>query len=264
MQLSTLIVVFSCLSASVFANESSGDHWSYNGITGPAYWSNTYEKCNGTQQSPINLAQNSSEDAFSGDPTKHQLKYNWTKLENLIAEHNGHTVQVDIPVQLRDANIVWYDHIPYRLTQFHLHTPSEHRVDGRHFDAELHLVSLTQKNETLVTGIFIDAVATNGTDILDDLLKYLPQPKQKTEKPISIDLPRLLEAVDYLKERWIYIGSLTTPPCTEGVQWIASKRPLKLNVDELTALKDAIGFNARYTMPIYPEGRVRRQKVLSS
>ncbi|RKP05438.1 alpha carbonic anhydrase [Thamnocephalis sphaerospora] len=239
---------------------SGGPKWGYDGIYGPAYWGGldpSFSKCNqGRQQSPINLGQTTDEITYGGDQKPHNLSYAWAPLTKVVAQHNGHTIQVDLPSAAQAANSLTFDGKRYQLVQFHLHAPSEHRLNSRSFDAELHLVSKAADGQLLVTGILLDAVAVGGTNLLDGIVQKLPiRTGGKIAVP-RIDLPAILSAVRNLNQRWLYRGSLTTPPCLEGVRWVVAKQTLTLHVKYVTGLKNSLGFNSRYTMPINVRDRM--------
>ncbi|RKP05809.1 alpha carbonic anhydrase, partial [Thamnocephalis sphaerospora] len=223
----------------------------YNGETGPAYWGKLapeYSKCNnGRQQSPINLAQTTSDRALGSDRESHTLQLSWSPLHNVNAQHNGHTIQADLSAEATANNTVTFDGKRYSLTQFHIHTPSEHRLDERHFDGELHFVSQSADGQLLVTGILLTAAPRGGTCLLNGIAAQVCG--KSTTVPM-FDLRALLQAVDNVQERWVYRGSLTTPPCTEGVRWVVAKRPLLVGFNAMAALRAAVGFNARDTMPV--------------
>ena len=128
--------------------------------------------------------------------------------------NNGHTIQVNLNNQ--DNHII-IEGKTYTLQQFHFHLPSEHEVDGKHADMELHFVHKSDEGTLAVLSVLITKGIENVE--LNKLWSVLPTEESKQEAPIesAFNMNKLLPT-DLHSFR--YQGSLTTPPCTEGVQWI--------------------------------------------
>lgn len=134
-----------------------------------------------------------------------------------VMSNNGFTVKV---APTKKLSHVYFEGHEYGLAQFHFHSPSEHKVDGDFFQIELHLVheSMTVPGKLLVIGIMFDESA-EGNEFLDQILEKMPKEKGDEEQLTSINL----EGLSLTGEFYRYDGSLTTPPCTEGVSWIVMK-----------------------------------------
>jgi len=216
-------------------------HWGYSGAEAPSKWgtlSEEYSTCKtGLNQSPVDLAALRVTRTKTGAPT-----YNWSVVSSTSVVHNGHTIQINVPA---GQTLSWGGET-YELQQFHMHTPSEHRVNWQGGDMELHLVSKSSSGKLLVSGIIF--VLGNKQDAFLNALTQLPSKAGDTGPAISVDLPHLLSAVDNFREHYEYSGSLTTPPCTEGVQWIVAVAKPVIGRRLLNTLTAAMGSNARPLM----------------
>ncbi|KAG0261311.1 hypothetical protein DFQ27_003059 [Actinomortierella ambigua] len=243
---SLLSTVFAQLPFTYGADDSGPQHW---GDLNPQW-----EKCkSGQSQSPIDV---------EAEPTYVQtangtFKYNYEPITNAVIGFNGHSVQVDWTQPTDTNKTSWIeldDGKRYTLTQFHFHTPSEHRVNNRFADGEMHLVHSAPDNTTAVLGLFLELRISNNPwfdwiSELDNEVDDLPSGTDTTQTKLSIesiDLPALANATNGFAHRWTYAGSLTTPPCTEGVTWHIVKEPLQLGIEQFNALDDLQGFNSRY------------------
>lgn len=201
-------------------------HWSYEGETSPEHWAELDElftTCStGTAQSPINILHEKVKDDESLSPIKVEYSPSQVAIIN-----NGHTIQVNLKNQ---DNPIIIEGKTYTLQQFHFHLPSEHEVDGKHADMELHFVHQSEEGTLAVLSVLI----TKGTENaeLNKLWSVLPTEESKQETAIesTFDLNKLLPA-DLHSFR--YQGSLTTPPCSEGVQWIVLENPVQWSEEQI-------------------------------
>ena len=207
--------------------------WGYDAESGPAAWgrlSPEYAVCSlGKHQSPIDLV----------DPTPAAVAavafhYRPTVLR---IENNGHTVEV------ASTNDNWIEvgHGRYELIQFHFHTPCEHTVAGRRLDMEIHLVHRNEAGELAVVGVLV----RRGSELplLGALAEHIPDRGQ-----VRILQHTMVNAADLLpaeRRSFRYEGSLTTPPCTEGVRWFVLETPIEASDAELAAFEAALGKNNR-------------------
>lgn len=181
--------------------------WSYEGATGPANWtelSEDYRTCGcGLQQSPIDIGAKAT-------PRSGLIATDYKTVPLDIVD-DGNMVRVDYPA----GSTATLNGKAYALRQFHFHAASEHTVAGTRFPMELHLVHKARDKELAVIGIFIDEGRENPT--LAKVWANLP-PKNATATPagVAVDAGLLLPGNTAV---WRYTGSLTTPPCTEGVIW---------------------------------------------
>ncbi len=242
--LSISLIVFSCSNNSEKNNNATNeglekdtihkgeqkDHWSYAGETGPEYWSEIIHgsQCDGKHQSPIDF----SGEMLDKDFEALNLDY---KLDSILdITNNGHTVQVNIP---------WgkftYNGKEYNLVQFHFHAHSEHSLNGEYFPLEAHLVHVTPDNEIAVIGIWYKEGAENP--ILAKIIDKAPKKAGETvHSVIQIDLNNMLP-VNH--SYYHYVGSLTTPPCTEGVEWFVMKEPVEASKEQIEKIKSAMPAN---------------------
>lgn len=207
--------------------------WSYGGDLGPTHWgelSTEYQICGrGQHQSPIDLDMVQARAGAVG--------FHYRPIEvNLL--NNGRTIQ-----QTGDEHCtLTLDNQVYQLLQFHFHTPSEHLHKGRHYPMELHLVHRHPASGALaVVGIWVTPGGPQPE--LAAMGNYLPpQPGKTSRAPRPINPANLLP----LDRRLVrYSGSLTTPPCSEGVTWLVMATPLEASVQQIEAFHRLLGNNAR-------------------
>jgi carbonic anhydrase len=213
-------------------------HWAYAGTAGPSHWwklDPAYVVCGtGTHQSPIDLTHASLEDLE--DP---ELHYQPSELHVL---NNGHTVQVNYDKgSYMEVNRQRYD-----VVQFHYHAPSEHRMNGKTFAAELHVVHKNADGKLAVVGVLLEEGAENPA--YQALLDNLPYHESKeAAKGVKLNVAGFLPTVH---TTFRYDGSLTTPPCTEGVSWLVMTTPVNLSRGQLAALEKVFKGNNRPVQPL--------------
>lgn len=137
-----------------------------------------------------------------------------------------------------------------KLVNYHFHTPSEHRVNLEYSPVELHLVTEDENGKLAVFGILVELVATKlrSSPFIQSTLAFLScvsQPGTKT--PISLPPFAEIQAIFREKVFYNYPGSLTTPPCSEGVDWYVSTEKIFLDLDNYKSLKDVLNFNSRFS-----------------
>lgn len=200
----------------------SHTHWTYDGNTGPAFWgdlSPEYAACGtGKEQSPIDVDTVKEENlvnlAFDYHPSS----------VNII--NNGHTVEAVYD----PGSSFTVDGVQYNLKQFHFHAPSEHTVDGQSAAMEMHLVHENAEGKKAVVGILIN----EGSDAT----LAVPEPEATGQ----------INAADFLpsdQTTFRYEGSLTTPPCTEGVSWFVMIHPIELSAQQIAAFTTIYNHNNR-------------------
>lgn len=233
-------IVWFSLSLSLFAAPlHPGAHWDYSsGPTGPQGWgdlSPDYITCrDGQNQSPIDIG-------VATPGAKEPINFRYEQLPlNII--NNGHTIQLDNSAQ----NAIQIGEQNYLLRQLHFHGPSEHTIAGKPYPMEMHLVHQNAQGQLAVIGVLFAEGAHNSA--LDAFWADLPRnvnAKQSFNR--LIDLPTLLpENRSYYQ----YPGSLTTPPCTEGVSWYVLSTPLSISRAQLDAFNAVMTSNARPTQPL--------------
>jgi carbonic anhydrase len=137
----------------------------------------------------------------------------------------------------------------WNLLQFHFHTPSEHTLDGKAYDAELHLVHKSEAGTDLaVAGVFLKVGRANAP--LAAVFDHAPKDVSSEPRPIAntmVDLTPLLPAK---AAYYTYPGSLSVPPCSENVTWYVLAQPVEVSADQLQKLVEAIG--AKTARPVQP------------
>jgi carbonic anhydrase len=209
------------------------DHWSYEGDHGPTHWGGMCSS--GKNQSPVDLR-----DALTAKLAPLSFKY-----ESLAQDvfNNGHTVQVTYA----PGSTLTLDSHAYQLKQFHFHAPSENLLDGKHFPLEAHFVHADADGNLAVVAVFFENGAANAA--LDKLGKDLPlRAGDKHDLAVKIAAAELMpKARDYYR----FSGSLTTPPCSEGVNWLVLKHPVTASEKQIEQLHAAMGHdNARPVQPL--------------
>lgn len=208
--------------------------WTYEGPRGADRWGQLhkdFEKCEaGIMQSPIDLGQANA----TGDI---DVDVNW-QAGPLTVLHNGHTVQANFA----EGSTMVSGGKSFKLVQVHFHTPSEHTVDGKAYPLTAHFVHAADDGALAVLGVMFEAGDANAE--LQKLVDAAPMKKQaaQTVAGASFD-PRKLLPEDRAVYR--YMGSLTTPPCSEGVNWHVLSTPVEASPAQIAAMEQAMGMNAR-------------------
>ena len=201
-------------------------HWTYDGEAGPEQWaklSSEYSACAGKNQSPINLI-----GIVEAELTPIAFSYQAGGSEIV---NNGHTVQVNF----KPGSSIKLDGVEYVLKQFHFHTPSENQIDGRSYPMEGHLVHADSNGNLAVVAVMF----TEGSDNkgIAEAWTVLPKNGETNVIPRSISAAGILPVNrDYYR----FNGSLTTPPCTEGVRWIVMKNSVPVSQQQIQAFSQVI------------------------
>jgi carbonic anhydrase len=220
-------------------------HWGYEGHAGPEHWDDlepAYAICeDGVRQSPIDLSV-----AVPGASAGYELAY---------AEHtptlrnNGHTVQVDHPA----GSTLTIGGNRFELLQYHFHTPSEHSLGGVRQPMELHLVHRGEGGALAVVGVLLAEGAHNAAyaPLLDNLPATAGEQRTLTT-PMQADA--LLPDGGGALTGYRYAGSLTTPPCSEGVDWHVLPQPVELSAAQIAQFRRVFRQNSRPVEPL--DGRM--------
>jgi len=220
-----------CLVSPLMAAEKDASHWSYKGETGPQHWgelSPDFMMCSeGSNQSPIDLVND-----VKANLPELQFEYYSSKLDEI---NNGHSIQQNIEpgsfLRIPERNLV------AELKQFHFHSPSEHTIDGKSFAMEIHFVHADKDGKLTVVGILVDEGEEHP--VLSKLWAFMPEnPGETRQEPIGIEETDLLPPT---REYYAYSGSLTTPPCTEGVRWLVLKRTIQASPEQIATFKSRVG-----------------------
>jgi carbonic anhydrase len=164
--------------------------------------------------------------------------------------NNGHTVQFNYA----PGSFITSLGTNYRLAQFHFHTPSEHTLDGVSYPLELHLVHVDSTGApAVVVGLFIKRGARNTA--LGAAFDNLPQNEGDVSQPANatINAAHLLPSNT---THFRYDGSLTTPPCSEGIRWYVMRTPIEMSDAQIAAYQSLAGLNpsARPLQPVNGRG----------
>lgn len=210
-----------------------GPHWEYAGHHGAAHWAEldaSFETCaSGHQQSPINIHH-----AVKTDLPK--LDFHYSAAVPTIV-NNGHTVQVNLPA----GNTLAVGDQNFELLQFHFHTPSEETLNGKPKAMVAHFVHKNGAGKLGVVGLLIQPGKPNAA--LAPVFAHLPRSGESiTVEDLSLNLADMLpKDLHY----YAFDGSLTTPPCSEGVSWMVLKQPVTLGMDQIRAFRRLFPANAR-------------------
>ena len=214
-------------------------HWGYQGDTAPAHWSgldDQFSLCGtGVNQSPINLTEMTSARLADIHPA---YARGGTEVLN-----NGHTIQVNYS----NGSSLDIDGKTFALKQFHFHSPSENTINGEHFPMEAHLVHAADDGSLAVVAIMFREGEFNSE--LEKAWSQMPQQageKQLLKKPVNVQA-LMPEDLDYYR----FNGSLTTPPCSEGVRWLVLKQPVTASAQQLETFRSVMGHpNNRPVQPL--------------
>lgn len=218
-------------------------HWSYSGETGPTKWSTLdkqYAACaNGTEQSPIDIEL--SQLKVDKELGKFETNYKPTAFTLM---NNGHTIQAN---DASGSNTITIEGKDYTLVQLHFHKPSENQINGKTFDMEMHLVHKNSEGKLAVLGVLIKSGSENKQ--LAEMFSKLPKEETKEDLKLDqvIDLNALLPQD---KKAFRYKGSLTTPPCSEGVDWTVLEEPIELSEKQIQAFGAIFSDNHRPVQPL--------------
>ena len=211
-------------------------HWTYEGEEGPDNWGELapeYVLCaDGSAQTPIDIA--NTVDADLADPV-----FSYTVKSGTVI-NNGHTIQANAD----EGNTLTVDGAESPLKQIHFHAPSEHTINGESAAAEVHFVHKTDDGVISVVGVMI----VEGAEANAAWQPYVDAMTtgEGAETPVELDWAAMLPTA---RTTYRYAGSLTTPPCTEGVNWFLMTEPVSLSADQIAAITAAYEGNNR---PIQP------------
>jgi carbonic anhydrase len=208
-------------------------HWDYTGSAGPEAWARMqpeFATCgSGTRQSPIDIQGGIRVEL---DPVRFDYRPSAFRVID-----NGHTVQVNVAT----GNAIEVMGRRYELVQFHFHRPSEERVDGRQFDMVAHLVHKDLDGRLAVVAVLLDRGSAHA--VVQSVWNNLPLEKgEEVPARASLDLNALLPAE---RSYFTYMGSLTTPPCSEGVLWMVMKQPVPISAEQIGIFARLYPMNAR-------------------
>ena len=208
-------------------------HWGYGGAGGPEQWGglkSEFSTCStGTRQSPIDIRSGVRVDL---EPIQFDYRPSGFRVID-----NGHTIQVNVG----GGNSIEVQGRRYDLVQFHFHRPSEERIDGRQFDMVAHLVHKDPEGRLAVVAVLLDRGSVHP--LVQTIWNNLPLEKgEEVAAKAALDMNHLLPAD---RRYFTYMGSLTTPPCSEGVLWMVMQQPVPVATDQINVFSRLYPMNAR-------------------
>lgn len=228
--------------AAATAESHGGEvHWSYEGAGGPQNWGRLKPDFNvcaiGRRQSPINI-----EEATTLRGPAEPIQFGYAPSSGSVV-NNGHTIQVDVVGE----NTITVRDTPFKLVQFHFHHPSEERVNHRSFAMVAHLVHRSAEGQLAVLAVLLDPGEANP--LIHKVWTHMPLDTGDRVR-LPPGLLNLNELLPQDQRYYQFIGSLTTPPCTEGVLWLVLKQPVAISRDQLRLFSQMFPNNARPVQPV--------------
>ena len=233
-------LVAACASPVAFAQAAAGHapHWGYSGAEGPGHWGDldpNFATCKtGTRQSPIDIK------GAKKDPSLAPVQVDY-KPSPLKIVDNGHTIRID-PAP---GSSITVNGKTYPLVQFHFHLPSEEEIAGKHYAMVIHFVNQTSDG-AVVLALLVKSGAENP--VIRKIWDNLPKTVDKAVEVagVTINPADLLPAN---RNYYNFDGSLTIPPCGEGVNWFVLKTPIEMSAAQIAVFAKIYPMNAR---PIQP------------
>jgi carbonic anhydrase len=221
--------------------------WDYEGQRGAQHWSeldSSYAACNGgKEQSPIDIR-----NARKADLPAIRFEYHSEPLKYVI--NNGHTIRVDYHDAPGSGNFLVVGDKRYQLSQFHFHRPSEEYIDGKPFEMVLHLMHTAADQEVAGVAVLVKLGRANAT--VQQLWEHMPAAEgQQQAGDAELNPAGMLpQHTGY----YLYTGSVTAPPCTEGVKWFVLKTPVEMSVAQINEFANLYPHDVRPLQPL--NGRV--------
>ena len=215
------------------AGHGAAAHWDYGGSAGPEAWAQMkpeFAACgSGTRQSPIDIRDGIK---VNLDPVQFDYKPSAFRVVD-----NGHTVQVNVG----PGNSIEVMGRRYDLLQFHFHRPSEERINGKQFDMVAHLVHKDLDGRLAVVAVLLERGSAHP--LVQSIWNNLPLEKgEDVAARTTLDMNALLPTE---RSYFTYMGSLTTPPCSEGVLWMVMKTPMPIAPEQIGVFSRLYPMNAR-------------------
>jgi carbonic anhydrase len=210
-----------------------GTHWTYDGESGPGNWSKInvdWGKCStGNRQSPIDLR-----DGIKVDLEQITFDYHQSSFTEV---DNGHTIQVTVGT----GNFITVNNQTYELQQFHFHRPSEEKINGKGTEMVMHLVHKSAEGKLAVVAVLLERGKAHP--LIQTVWNNLPLEKLESVSPtVVLDL---MEALPAKRDYFTFMGSLSEPPCTEGVLYIVMKQVMQASPAQLALFSRLYPLNAR-------------------
>ena len=228
-------LVTACMVSIPMGLLADNSHWSYSGKTAPVHsasLSNENSLCNsGKNQSPIDIDTKRAVNAG-----KRGLKFNYGQLNSKYIFNTGKQLQIDVA---QGANIK-VDGVEFELKHLSFHTPSENTYNKQHFPMEIQFIHQSKDHQLAIVSLMVAMGKSSRT--LVKLQQQLPMNAGEL-KQLAANALRNLEKKQKVANYYRYKGSLTTPPCTEGVRWFIMNKPLKISKQHYQSFRQAIKHN---------------------
>ena len=244
-RLRTLLVLGATVALLVGAGTVNGATlWNHDPASaiGPAHWGDldpSFVECeSGARQSPINIAGT----VRGGGPA---LRFRYADNE-LVVENTGHVIEVPMPAGGHQT--LGIGGISYTLTQYHFHAPSEHTLNGRQFDLEVHLVHESADGQLVVVAVLMN-IGDQPNALVDEVFEHAPDAAgEETEVGIESNAEDLLPGFGHgpgngtfvINRYYSYPGSLTTPGCAEPVSWFVAKDPVNVSAGAVEEMHELV------------------------
>jgi carbonic anhydrase len=239
------------------AQELGGSHpyvspwktpWEYEGPRGSAHWSEldpAYAACDGKEQSPIDI-RNPEKAALP------PLRFDYHPGPIHYVINNGHTIRVNYDAP-GSGDFLVFAGMRYQLTQFHFHRPSEEQVNGKPYDMVLHLMHRTSDGKVAGVAVFLKAGKKNSS--VQKIWDHMPSAEGQNGVALQLNPMDLLpsDTAAY----YMYRGSVTAPPCTEGVTWFVLKKPITVSPAQISAFAKLYPDDVRLPQPL--NGRIVKE-----
>jgi carbonic anhydrase len=221
------------------AHAAHAAHWGYEGMQGAQHWGAMepgFALCkSGKEQSPIDITMDGA-----GKPSPIEFGYAQGAADVI---NNGHTIQINLAA----GGSIKLDGVDYALVQFHFHTPSEEKIRGKAYPMVAHLVHKSATGQLAVVAVLFEEGDENKA--LKAVFSGLP-----AKAGDSVTLASGFNTMDVLpayKGYYKFVGSLTTPPCSEGVRWQVLKQRVELSKAQIAAFRKLYKMNARPVQPLH-------------
>ena len=210
--------------------------WEYEGKRGALAWGKldpAYRACSqGREQSPIDIRGAHLNKALQ------PIEFHYIA-GTVLLRNDGHTIEG----RMGAGSYIVAGGVRYELVQFHFHHPSEEAVKGKLTDMDIHMVHKSADGKLAVVAVRLVEDAAKPNAVLAALWPHLPRTAGASEKVTEMVNPAGLLPAD--RGYWTYTGSLTTPPCTEGVRWFVLEQEIGLSRDQLRAFAALFKVNTR-------------------
>jgi len=245
------LLVLAAMIVSSGARAQWKTHWTYEGSAGADHWGDldpAYAPCKlGKEQSPIDI-----QTAAKAELPALQFEYKSEPLKYLL--NNGYTIRVNYHDAPGTGSALIVDGKRYQLTQFHFHHPSEEYIHGKPYEMEAHFMHQAADGEVVGVVAFLKAGGANAT--VQQLWDHMPKSESQEIEVAHVEVdPSGLLPRDNAYYR--YTGSVTAPPCTEGVEWFVLKTPLEISANQIKAFAELYPHDVRPIQPL--NGRIVKE-----